>query len=598
MNSKRRTALSSSRSCGTRRGRNRVLQILTLIAVALVFVLGVLLLRPTPKSNLNKLSTGGRQTISAIVVPHFNWAAQKRSEFMSQVAKQINPNRIILFSVNHFNRGDGDIITTAKSWQTQDGKSRPEQQVVNALEHSKIANIDENAFYGEHGIDNVVPDLIKYFPHSSITPVIIKDSTAKEKIDKLIGVIGNVCGDDCLLVSSIDFSHYLPASLAEIHDTYALQSMYDRAPTNAWKAETDSPQIMYLTTKWAENRKSSFNLFYHSNSGLDQKSYESETTSYIIGSYGANKDLVQLETSTFIMAGDLMLDRSVNHIFKNKGFDKIFEKLGNRIFWGADAGMLNNEGPISQDPIDDNIKPNNLVFNFPPQTIDVLKLLKLDAVSLANNHTLNAGQKGLDYTRKILGENKIVPVGDPEKVSRQLSVWQAGSAYPVSVIAVNMLGDVSPAAVSELIKTEVGAGRAVVVFPHWGNEYQTRHNYMQEETARAWIEAGAIAVIGSHPHVVQDGQILSDRPVVYSMGNFVFDQWFSKETQQGLIIGGIIKKDSITLSFFPISLKQMTPQLLTGSARQEILSRVMDGMTNKGIVRVRDDTVNIRLSPN
>jgi hypothetical protein len=79
------------------------------------------------------------------------------------------------------------------------------------------------------------------------------------------------------------------------------------------------------------------------------------------------------------------------------------------------------------------------------------------------------------------------------------------------------------------------------------------------------------------------------------MGNFVFDQWFSKETQLGLVTGGIIEENKITLSFFPIQIKKMMPELARGSVRQEILSRVLDGITGENVEKIRDDTVVINI---
>ena len=78
----------------------------------------------------------------------------------------------------------------------------------------------------------------------------------------------------------------------------------------------------------------------------------------------------------------------------------------------------------------------------------------------------------------------------------------------------------------------------VIVLPHWGNEYQTRAASAERALARELVAAGAAAVIGTHPHVVQDWEVLPGRginaPVIYSTGNFVSGQ-VGLERQTGML---------------------------------------------------------------
>lgn len=89
-------------------------------------------------------------------------------------------------------------------------------------------------------------------------------------------------------------------------------------------------------------------------------------------------------------------------------------------------------------------------------------------------------------------------------------------------------------------------GDLVVVSFHWGDEYQTKHNQKQEQFAKAAIDAGADLIIGHHPHVVQEVEQYKDGWIAYSLGNFVFDQNFSKETTQGLVLKVKISGGKIT----------------------------------------------------
>lgn len=71
----------------------------------------------------------------------------------------------------------------------------------------------------------------------------------------------------------------------------------------------------------------------------------------------------------------------------------------------------------------------------------------------------------------------------------------------------------------------------VIVTPHRGIEYQTKHHPIQETLAKYWIDCGADAIIGTHPHVVQDIDFYKKKPIIYSLGNFLFDQSFEGTTK-------------------------------------------------------------------
>jgi poly-gamma-glutamate synthesis protein (capsule biosynthesis protein) len=72
--------------------------------------------------------------------------------------------------------------------------------------------------------------------------------------------------------------------------------------------------------------------------------------------------------------------------------------------------------------------------------------------------------------------------------------------------------------------------------PHWGVEYQAHPTADQKEKARELVAAGAKAIIGAHPHVIEDHEWIGQVPVFYSLGNFLFDQYFSAETMKGQVV--------------------------------------------------------------
>ena len=143
----------------------------------------------------------------------------------------------------------------------------------------------------------------------------------------------------------------------------------------------------------------------------------------------------------------------------------------------------------------------------------------------------------------------------------------------VSLIAVNALyGGAS--GVEDLIKQEKSINNLVIVLPHWGNEYQPTHSAAQEKLARVWVAAGADLIIGTHPHVIQDAQIINGKLVFYSLGNFIFDQMFSAETRTGLILSGVISASKLKIVLTPIISKKMKPEIMQGADKQKIIGRI------------------------
>ncbi len=87
----------------------------------------------------------------------------------------------------------------------------------------------------------------------------------------------------------------------------------------------------------------------------------------------------------------------------------------------------------------------------------------------------------------------------------------------------------------EVVKSKLTADIVIVSF-HWGEEYTKTITSHQKELAHIAIESGADVVVGHHPHWVQEKEIYHDKPVYYSLGNFVFDQMWSEETRKGVLL--------------------------------------------------------------
>ncbi|MFV8754286.1 CapA family protein [Nannocystaceae bacterium ST9] len=267
-----------------------------------------------------------------------------------------------------------------------------------------------------------------------------------------------------------------------------------------------------------------------------------------------------------VFAGDLLLHQELQkQAYKSKqGAAVIWSNVAD-LLEQADLTALNLEGPMAPGLDRDSLEVpdpgrtyDRIVytayprFNYHPSIAGDLKQAGVDLVTTANNHALDRGSLGVDRTIASLDAAHLRHVGTREQAAPER--WYTISkldGIEIGFIACTLhtnqrpddLGQVlrcgDGKAVSKLIATLRGdlhrGGKrkpkvdAVIVLPHWGKEYSHEPRESDRAMAQAWIDAGAIAVIGSHTHVVQPlekriGEDGHEGLVAYSLGNFASHQ--------------------------------------------------------------------------
>ena len=266
--------------------------------------------------------------------------------------------------------------------------------------------------------------------------------------------------------------------------------------------------------------------------------------------------------TTLVVTGDVMLVRGVPD-----PADALAPMR--RLLRGADLTVGNLESTLSTDG--EPQQPNNDSFGGSPALVPVLEDAGYDALSLANNHTGDYGERALRQTVETLQQSRIRPFGAGDDLAEAAdpAVLSAPDGTTYAFVGFNAIGETpratsgSPGALSVRMPPRTGplveadvvrverevrrAGRladVVVVVPHWGEQYTHSPWPDQRTVARRLVAAGADLVVGGHPHWVQGVDAVDGVPVLHSLGNFVFDMdripdpggGYMTETMEGVVL--------------------------------------------------------------
>jgi poly-gamma-glutamate synthesis protein (capsule biosynthesis protein) len=268
-----------------------------------------------------------------------------------------------------------------------------------------------------------------------------------------------------------------------------------------------------------------------------------------------------------------MFDRGVERLMQKSSFSYPIELIKDFLN-SFDFVIGNLEGPINENPKD--FSDTSLTFSFDKKAVESLKAGNFSLVSLANNHTLNMDWEGFDETKNILKENDIAFIGEPIECDSDFIHQKDGiTYYGINVTFSNNCSNKEIVNQIEDIKF-YNPETFLIVLIHWGTEYKNISSKEQETLAHAMIDAGVDLIIGGHPHVVQNIEQYKNKLIFYSLGNFIFDQYFSKETQEGLGVGIEIYKDKKVYTLYSIVNKLSQPKLMEDQEEKDFLNSLSE----------------------
>jgi poly-gamma-glutamate synthesis protein (capsule biosynthesis protein) len=250
-----------------------------------------------------------------------------------------------------------------------------------------------------------------------------------------------------------------------------------------------------------------------------------------------------------------MFDRYIREKIESKnasGTSKINQHLDNLPSLGGNYDLVigNLEGPITENKSISLISPGKysrtLLFTFPTSSIALLKDLNIRAVNLANNHTDNFYYSGYRDTLKFLDAGGITHFGSPYNSTSTLSTTLCQKDVCITLIGYNKFTKNNDA---QIISDEIKKLKNdksidfIVVMPHWGEEYDLTSNALEQKYGRKWLAEGADLIVGTHPHVIQEIEKVGDKYIFYSLGNYIFDQWFNPDVSIGMGGSFVFKKN-------------------------------------------------------
>lgn len=248
---------------------------------------------------------------------------------------------------------------------------------------------------------------------------------------------------------------------------------------------------------------------------------------------------------TMVFGGDILLDPNyaimANALRRESGLIDSFSEEVRQILGNADISMLNNEFPYSLRGTP--LPEKAFTFRAKPEYAGYLAELGVDVVSLANNHAYDYGEEALLDSFDALDGADVRYVGAGKNWDRASEpLYFIANDMKIAIVSATQIERLDHPDTKEATESAPGVFRCwnpeklyrvvaeaksksdfVIVYIHWGTENQEEVDWAQREQAPKIAEAGADLIVGDHPHLLQKLEYVKDVPVIYSLGNFLFN---------------------------------------------------------------------------
>ncbi len=328
---------------------------------------------------------------------------------------------------------------------------------------------------------------------------------------------------------------------------------------------------------------------------------------------GSMDSSTQKPRATLLFCGDLMLDWGVMESCDTHGYEYPLKHMSS-FMKDFDFSFCNLECVISDDA---SPRPGKkYIFRAPSRYLQVLSSAGISGVTIANNHIMDYGKKGLVDTTVHLDKYNIMHTGagiNARDAYRPLVTSIRGIRLAVigacSLRYEDTYADAKTAGIARgtlssikpLLEKYRGWNDIIAISIHWGNEYSDFPKKSQVTLARNLIDAGADIIIGHHPHVYQGIEIYNNKPILYSLGNFLFGST-NEDVRNNIIAGFAVEKNTIRkMTIYSIHGTNhrdtpFSPELVTGDEAEAALTHLVNisiplGKTFPGGAKIEGDTL-------
>jgi len=299
---------------------------------------------------------------------------------------------------------------------------------------------------------------------------------------------------------------------------------------------------------------------------------------------------------TLALTGDVMLGRGVNETLRAAPPEEPWGDVL-PLLHSADLRIINLECAITEHKRPWSRTPKVFHFRADPLAVDVLRAARVDACSLANNHTLDFEEQGLLDTLEHLETSGIRYVGAGRNLEEAMrpALLEEGVALVAftdneppfaarpdkpgtSYLPVSLEPEVLRRVEEAVMAAREAGANAVVFSNHWGPNMVQRPSESFRQFARAVVDRGADVYYGHSAHVFQGVEIYRGKPILYDTGDFIDDYAVDPNLRNDhsflfrvCVDGGDLNR----LELFPVVLPYARVELAEGTERDDILNRMV-----------------------
>lgn len=275
--------------------------------------------------------------------------------------------------------------------------------------------------------------------------------------------------------------------------------------------------------------------------------------------------------------GDIMTGRYVEEITSRHSHSYLFRYV-QPFFDASDYVTGNVENPITERE-DEEREGKSITLRGEKEAVYAMDEAGFSTAALANNHTMDYGENALVDTLQAFDYSGIdgIGAGANMKEAQERISYQEKNGMTIATLSFSDIGGEAAVANEEspgilnfnpevFVPMTAEANKhadLVIVHAHWGHEYNSRVSDRQRELAYALSHAGADIIIGHHPHVLESAEVYDGTAIFYSLGNFVFDQGWTRTRETALGQFHVLDSGETRFELTPMKIREASPAPLT-----------------------------------